>query len=319
MWLIDFGHDIHYALRPWRRNPGFALVSIVPLGLAIGATTAAFSVVEATLLRPLPYAHTERLVAIWDGHLKDQGLAKVFASYDDFDNWRRHSQSLERVAAATWATGEQILTGSGDARVTLAIPASVDFFSVLGVNPAMGRAFETGDLAQGCTVVLAHRFWQNALASPRDIVGRSLTLDDRACTVVGVMPVRFAFYPDAADMWRLITPSLEELPQDRYKGVGVFGLLRHGVSREQAQIEISALHASQHGQDAHGAAFGSSLRPLQEEFTWLAGRNLRLTLWILFAAVNGVLLIACVNVANLLLGRSLVRQREFAIRTALGS
>src|SRR5919197_978206 len=289
--LSDVGRDSRYAIRTWKRNPGFAIVAIATLALGIGAATAVFSIVEAILLQPLPYAASDRLVAIWDGHITDRNLAKIFTAYDDFENWRNHAESFERIAAATWATGEQILTGYGAAKIVLAIPASVDFFSMLGVAPLMGRTFEQADLVRGCTVVLAHRFWRNTLSSPADIVGRSLALGDRACTVVGVMPERFAFYPNAADMWTLITPNREQLPKDRYQGVGVFGLLRAGVTRERAQAEVEALHRQQHEHDAHGSAFAPTVYSLQEEFTWLAGRNLRLTLWVLFAAVSGVLLI----------------------------
>lgn len=259
--LSDLGRDSRYAIRTWSRNPGFAIVAILTLALGIGAATAVFSIVEAILLRPLPYAGPDRIVAIWDGHITDRNLAKIFTSYDDFENWRSRSGSFERIAAATWATGEQILTGYGGAKIVLAIPVSTDFFSMLGVAPAMGRAFEPADLRQGCTVVLAHRFWRSTLLSPADIVGRSLAVGDRACTVAGVMLERFAFYPTAADMWTLITPNREQLPKDRYQGVGVFGRLRPGVTRERAQAEIEALHRQQHAHDPHGAAFAPTVYP----------------------------------------------------------
>jgi putative ABC transport system permease protein len=318
-WLDDVARDVRYSLRTWRRKPAFALVAILTLAVGIGAVTAVFSLVQAVLLRPLPYAGADRLVAVWDGHVTDRNLAKIFASYNDFEMWRRDSRTLEQVAALTWATGERTLTGHGDPAVVLAIPASVNFFTMLGVAPAIGRTFEAGDLGRGCTLVLASRFWRTSLSASAGIVGRSLALDGRSCTVVGVMPEGFAFYPEATDMWTLITPTREQLPQDRYQGVGVFGRLRPGVTREQANQELAALHHHAHAGDPHGAAFVPTVYPLQDEFTWLAGRNLRETLWVLFGAVAIVLAIASVNVGNLLLGRSLARRRELAIRAAIGS
>jgi putative ABC transport system permease protein len=318
-WLDGLARDVRYSVRTWRRKPAFAIVSILTLAIGIGSVATVFSVVEVVLVRPLPYADADRLVAIWDGHVTDRNLAKIFASYADFETWRRESRSVETLAAVTWATGDQTFTGYGDANVVLAIPASVDFFALLGVAPAIGRTFAADDLTRGCTIVLAARFWRASLSASADVVGRALALDGRACTVIGVMPDTFAFYPAAADMWTLITATREQLPPDRYQGVGVFGRLRAGVTREQANAELASIHRQAHANDPHGAAFAPAVYALQDEFTWLAGRNLRVTLWVLFGAVAIVLLIASVNVANLLLGRSIARQRELAIRAAIGS
>jgi MacB-like periplasmic core domain len=298
--------DLSFGVRTLAHTPALALAIVLTLAVGIGATTAVFSILEAVLVRPLPYRQADRLVAIWDGHVREANLAKIFASYEDFEIWKAHATSFEDLAAVTWATGEQTLKGRGPARSVLAIPASVDFFRLLGVSPALGRPFQQDDLGRGCTVVLAHRFWEQALGSDTSVIGQGLTLDGRACTVAGVMPTRFEFYPTAADMWRLIVPGAET----RGMNVGVFGRLKANVGAEAAQAELIALHrpASGAGNDHH-RMFAPKMYRLQDEFTWLAGRNLRATLLVLFAAVAVVLLIACLNVANMLLARATGRLR----------
>ncbi len=311
--------DVRFALRDWKRRPAYPLLSIATLAIGIGAAITVFSAVEAVLLRPLPYAAPDRLVAIWDSHRTSPDLSKIFVSFDDFDAWRRGASNLDAIAAATWAMPQPILSGRGTARTVVAVPVTVDFFRLLGVAPERGRTFGPSDAERGCVVVVAHRFWTGTLESDATIPGRSLDLDNQACTVVGVMPARFAFYPEQTDVWRLIDVNRNPLPRTGYQGVGVFARLKPGVTLQQAQAEISALHRRAHEHDQHGLAFAPTTNPLQQEFTWLAGHNLRVTLWLLFAAVAVVLFLACVNVATLLLGRGIRRSREFAIRAALGS
>jgi len=306
--------DIRLAWRLLLRAKAFAIIAILTLALGIGATTAVFSIVNGVLLRPLPYRAPERLVDILDQSLHEKGFNKLFADYPDYREYRQHSRSFEELAAATWAVKNPILTGHGAARTVTAIPVTASFFGLLGASARLGRTFEAADEARGCSVVLSNAYWISAFGGDSRVVGQSIILDDKACALLGVMPAGFAFYPAAAQLWMLITPDRPEI--DKLLVV-VFGRLKPGITAAQAQAELSALHAAAHSGD-EGRDFGPAVDFLQEELTWLAGRNLRTTLWILLGAVALVLLIGCVNVANLLLGRSLVRGRELAVRAALG-
>jgi predicted permease len=309
--------DVRYAFRIARGTPGFTAVVILTLALGIGANSALFSILEAVLLQPLPYRNPDRLVAIWDREIHARGVSKLFDLYSDYENWKQNSRSFEQVAALSWApqaSPQKILTGRGPARTVLAVPVTADFFSLLGVPPALGRTFHETDVHLGCRVVLSHKFWQAALGG-QNAIGQSLRLDNQACVILGVMPPGFAFYPDAAAMWMLMPPPSRP---DQF-AVGVFARRKPGVSISVAQAEALSLHRQFHQHDLWGAQMEPVIYDLHDEFTWLTGRNLRLSLLVLFGAVTFVLLICCVNVANLLLGRSLMRQREMAIRAALGS
>jgi predicted permease len=193
---------------------------------------------------------------------------------------------------------------------------------MLGVNAAIGRTFEHPDLNEGCTAVLSHAFWQNELGAPADLVGRSIPLDHRECRITGIMPRDFSFYPTQTALWTLITPD-SEFAKDPWGSVtGVFGRLKSGVSRASSEAELSTLERNILSEAPKDLALPQAVPVvlnLQSEFTWLAGRNLRTALILLFAAVFFVLLIACVDVANLLLAQSADRRRELAIRASLGA
>ena len=226
--------DLRFAARTCAKRPGFTAVIVLTLALGIGATTAVFSIVEAVLLRPLPYRDPGRLAAIWITSTREKGLGKVFATHADFVEFRHNTRTLESVAAATWATHtSRILTGIGATRTVLTIPASASFFETLGVSAALGRTFRPDDAAHGCTLVLAHQFWKAILGGDPAIAGKSLTLDQQPCAVAGVMPEDFSFYPGQAQAWILLGPAFQADQQQML--VGIFARLKPGVTLSQAR------------------------------------------------------------------------------------
>ena len=241
-WLDRLRQDIVYARRSFGRAPGFTSVMIFTLALGIGATTAVFSVVHAVLLDPLPFPDQDRLVVIFEQFINRPNDAPFADAYRDFENWKKGSQSFERLTVATWSsTGPQILTGAGPARDILAMPVGIDFFTTFGISAEAGRTFQQDDLDAGCSVVLKHSFWRDTFGGERNAIGRYVEINNEACTVLGVMLPEFAFYPNAADMWMLITPNSRVVCNPDAL-VLAFGLLKQGVRIPQAQGELELLY-----------------------------------------------------------------------------
>lgn len=313
--------DSRFGLRFLARRPAFSVIVILVLGLGIGANTAMFSIVNAVLLRRLPYKDSERMVVVWQSSNQHRDTGEWFNTYSEFEEWQQKSRSFEKLAALSWAEPPKSLVWQGQRRKILAIPVSLDFLPMLGIAAEQGRTFEPQDLKEGCTVVLSHPFWQNDLGAPVNFPGNTLRVDDKDCRVAGIMPRDFSIYPAQTSLWMLITPDTAYVKDPWRTVTGVFGRLRPGVDRRTAQAELEILEANILPQAPSDLALPHAVPVVlefQSEITWLAGHNLRSALIMLLAAVLAVLLIACVNVANLLLAQGADRRKELAIRTSLG-
>jgi len=303
--------DVRYALRQLRKSPGFATVVVITLALGIGATTAIFSVVNTVLLAPLPYRDVDRLAMIW-GSNPSKGDLQFPISSGDFTDWKQKNDAFEDIAASY--DDEMTLTGTAEPKMVLGYAITPNYFRILDVPPKIGRTFTDQEAESRTKVaVLSDQFWRTTLHADPQILGKSITLDAKPFTIIGVMPPTFD-YPPKTELWM---PMAFDRPNDyEHRFVKVLGRRKAGLSLQAAQTRMDALErqiASQHPDTDAGNV--TSISPLRKQ---LVG-DIQTPLLVLSGAVGLVLLISCVNIASLLLARGAGRRGDVSVRLAIGA
>ncbi len=305
--------DLRFGVRMLLKHKSFTAVAVLTLALGIGANTAIFSVVNAVLLRPLPYRETDRLVMVWMSN-PARGEMRVGASQPDFVDFRKQAGALESLAAFTQY--RPALTGTGQPEKIYGALVTPDFFSVLGVQPALGRNFSAADAEPGQrTVILSHGLWRQRFGADQGLIGNQIQLNNVAYTVIGVLPAGFHPLSEDKDLYR--PARFDNAAGDRgFRVLPMIGRLKEGATIQQAQAEMSAIASRLETQYPEtNSGYGVRLISLDEQVTG----DVRHGLLLLLGAVGMVLLIACTNIAGLLVAQAAARAKETAIRQALGA